>query len=259
MKKLITVAALALVTSLGIVCVKADNFAYMGVRGGGFGTIDLNTGVFSLLGNSGQQLAGLAVQNGTLYGSSWNTANGTLYSVNPANGNLTAIGSSAVTYDDLGSTTSGIFAVGTNANLYSINSANGAATLIGPTGLNVGNTVTGNTIGLSTAASVLYFTDVTNLYSLNTTSGAATLIGNMGSDQVAAMVFEGNSLYAGENSPSLQVDTLNSVTGAVTGGPSVTGTGNTFWGLAPDTVPEPSAISLLAIGGLACVFRRRRA
>jgi len=195
--------------------------------------------------------------NGTLYGSSWNTANGTLYSVNSANGSLTPIGSSSVTYDDLGSTTGGIFAVGTNANLYAINSANGAATLLGPTGLDVGNTVTGNTLGLSTGASILYFTDATNLYILNTTTGAATLVGNMGGAQIGAMVFEGGILYGGQNSPGLQVDTLDPVTGAATSGPGVTGTGNTFWGLAP--VPEPSAISLLTIGGVAFIFRRRRA
>src|ERR1700690_3883243 len=47
--------------------VKADNIAYMSTNTGEFGTIDLNTGVFSELGYSGVALAGIGVANGTLY------------------------------------------------------------------------------------------------------------------------------------------------------------------------------------------------
>ena len=89
---------------------RANNLAYMGTGGGDFGIINLDTGSFSLRGNSGQALAGMAVLNGTLYGSSVHTT-GTLYSVNPANGVLTVIGPSALVYDDFGSTINGLYAV----------------------------------------------------------------------------------------------------------------------------------------------------
>jgi hypothetical protein len=76
MKKLTIICALAVVTIFGAFSVKADDIAYMGVVGGAFGTIDLNTGVFTALGNSGQTLAGVAVDNGILYGSSYHTMRG---------------------------------------------------------------------------------------------------------------------------------------------------------------------------------------
>src|SRR5437773_2755168 len=128
MNKLSITAALAVATIFSAFSVKADNFAYMSVNGGDFGTIDLDTGVFTLLGNSGQTLGGMGVANGKLYATSLHTAAGTLYTVNPANGSLTAVGNSSVNIDDFGSTTTSLFAVGIDANLYSINSATGAAT-----------------------------------------------------------------------------------------------------------------------------------
>jgi len=234
------------VFGLSIACclfpVKADNIAYFlgandfGEYPGQFGTLDLDTGVFSSRGNLGQVLAGAGVANGILYAVSWNTTNSVLYSVNTANGSLSAIGASAVNFYDFGSTTSGLFAVGKDMNLYSINSANGAATLIGPTGL---ASFVGITIGLSTASDNLYFTRGANLYTLDTSTGAATLIGNMGdSATIGAIVLEGGTLYGGANTPQFQVDTLNPVTAAATSGSSV-GTGEPFWGFAPVSSINP--------------------
>jgi hypothetical protein len=240
------------------VAAKADNIAYMGTVTGEFGTIDLNTGVFTLLGNSGVTLAGMAVANGTLYGSSYHTSTGVLYSINPANGIPTIIGTSSLDIDDFGSTTSGLFAVGVDTNLYSINASTGAATLIGPTGLSFGFWRS-----LSTNSSTLYFADGVNLYTLNTTTGAATLIGNMSGPEMGAMVLEGGFLYGGANLPSLSVYTLNTTTGAATTGPSVTGTSSSFFALAPNpiplTTPEPSSLLLLgpAVLGLAGLVRRK--
>ena len=54
-----------------------------------FGTVDLNSGAFTLIGNMGSGgYDGLAVANGVLY----TEQNGLLYSVNTANANLTLIG-----------------------------------------------------------------------------------------------------------------------------------------------------------------------
>src|SRR6516162_11142569 len=81
---------------------KADNIAFMGTISGQFGTIDLNTGVFTSLGNSGETLAGKAVASATLYATSYHTSTGTLYTVNPANGSLTVVGTSSIDIDDFG-------------------------------------------------------------------------------------------------------------------------------------------------------------
>ena len=240
--------ALAVVTMFGLCTVKADNIAYMGVDGGAFGTIDLNTGVFTFLGNSGQSLAGMAVDNGMLYGSSYHTT-GDLFTINPANGSLTSIGTSNLDYDDFGSTTSGLYAVGTDANLYSINANTGAPTLIGPTGLSFGSWRS-----LSTNSSTLYFADGADLYTLSTSTGAATLVGNMGGPEIGAMVMEGGVLFGGEETPALAVDALNTATGVATTGADLTGASSgIFYALAPNplTVPEPSTWSMIAVGSVA--------
>jgi hypothetical protein len=237
----------------------ADNIAYMGTVSGQFGTIDLNTGAFTSLGNSGLTLAGMAVANATLYGSSYHTAAGDLYTINPTNGAVTVVGVSGVDYDDFGSTTTGLYAIGTNADLYSINGISGAATLIGATGLSFGTWRS-----LSTNSSTLYFANGTNLYTISTTTGAATLVGSMGSVEEGAMLFEGGILYGGDDSPGGTVDTFNLTTGAATVGPSVSGTSSAFFALAPNplpasSTPEPGTILLLLGGGAGIVLMKRRA
>jgi PEP-CTERM motif len=254
-------AILVLLSSLATA--KADPMAYMGTDTGEFGTIDLTTGVFSLLGNSGQTLAGMAVDGGKLFASAYHTASGTLFNINPANGMLTTVGSSGVDIDDFGSTTSGLFGVGVNGNLYSFNASNGAATLIGPTGIGFGSWR-----GLSTNSSNLYFADGIALYTLNTSTGAATLIGDMGGGvEIGALLEEGGVLYGGEEEPSLQIDTLDPVTGLATSGPPLTGATGHFYALAPSPiptppppVPEPATFGLLGvgIGGLAILRRGKR-
>jgi hypothetical protein len=242
---------------------KADSIGFAGSSTGQFGTIDLNTGVFTSLGNSGQTLAGLAVANGSIFATSYHTANGTLFTVNPANGSLTSVGiATGVDYDDFGSTTSGLYAVsfGATQDLYSINPSTGTTTLIGPTGLGYGAWR-----GLSTNSSTLYFADGADLYTLSTATGAATLVGAFGgSAEMGVLLTEGGVLYGGDDTDN-RVDTINAGTGAATLGPSPSGgfTGS-FYGLAPSpvptgtTIPEPGTWGLLGAGITAVVLLRRR-
>jgi hypothetical protein len=196
--------------------VQADNFAYMGTVAGEFGTLNLNTGVYSVLGNSGQTLAGMAVTNGQIFASSYHPT-GKLFTVNPANGTLAPVGNTtAMVYDDFGSTTSGLYAIGTDAALYSINAATGAETYVGPTGLSFGTWRS-----LSTNSNTLYFANGPNLYTINRNTGAASLVGDMGGPQIGALLEEAGQLYGGTDSPTLKIATLNTGTGlATTGGRS---------------------------------------
>jgi hypothetical protein len=250
-------ATVVLASSLTVA--RADPQAYMGIVTGEFGVIDLSTGVFSALGNSDQTLAGMAVADGELFASAYHTSSGALFSVNVANGALTTLGDSGIDIDDFGSTTHGLFAVGVNGDLYSLNPSNGAATLIGPTGIGFGSWR-----GLSTNSSTLYFGDGTNLYTLNTSTGAATLVGDMGGGvELGALLTEGGVLYGGAEEPSLQVLTLNPVTGLATSGPPLTGSGSgTIYALAPypipTAIPEPCTwVMVLAGFGVLGLVRYR--
>jgi len=236
--------------------VMADNFAYEATGSDDFGKIDLNTGVYTQIGNMGSLLSGLGVAGGVIYGGI--DLGSTLYSVNPTSGALTAIGSGSMSYALTGSTLTGLYALDTAgysggiANLWSIDPHTGAATMIGPTGI----TYT-DTIGLSTNSSTLYFTTGPNLYTLNTTTGAATLVGSTGIG-IGALVFESGLLYGGRS--PVAVYTLNTTTGAATFVANVTGAPGTFWGLTPlpTPVPIPGAVLLFGPGlaGLAAIRRR---
>jgi hypothetical protein len=236
---------------------KADPMAFMGTVNGSFGTIDLDTGAFTLLGNSGVTLAGMAVENATLYGSSYHTSTGVLYTINPANGSVSVVGTSTLDIDDFGSTTTGLYALGTNGNLYSINPTTGAPTLIGATGF--GTSVPfGSWRSLSTNSSMLYFANGTTLYTINTTTAVVSRIGPTGGPEEGALLFEDGNLYGGENEPGYAVDTLNVSTGTATVGSSVSGIDNSFFALAPSplpvspppAVPEPSSLLLMLGAGL---------
>src|SRR5262249_17495723 len=146
---------------------KADNMAYMSVDlfpTSHFGTINLDTGAFSLLGDSGQVLGGFAVANGKLYATVlYTNDNGRLFTVNLADGSLTLVGTSGIDYSEFGSTTQGVYAVGRDGNLYAVDPATGAATLIGPTGVTL---ITPR--AMSTNATLLYWGVGSDLYTVDT-------------------------------------------------------------------------------------------
>jgi hypothetical protein len=234
---------------------RADDMAYMSTGSFQFGTIDLNTGVFTQLGNSGQLLSGLGTIGGNIYGGLFDSD--ILYQVNLVNGGLTEIGTGSINYNDTGSTTTGLYAVNYGAtDLYQVDPLTGATTLIGPTGF---APFSFGVIGMSTGSSTLYFAGGYNLYSLSTTTGEATLIGSQGF-AVGALVSEGGALWAGAS--PLDVYTLNTSTAAGTLVTGVTGGASTFWGLTPDplttSVPEPSSVILLATVLLAVAFVARK-
>ena len=223
---------------------QADNLAYMlgtaalGVENP-LGTVDLNTGAFTLIGNMGSGgYDGLAVANGVLY----TEQNGLLYSVNTSNANLTLIG--GLTGNNLatfGSTTTGLYGLaGTGssevATLFSINPQTGAITAIGPIGASAIPNGQGYYARLSVGSSTLYMEFNSNLYTINTTTGAATQVGTTDSNDYLTSVplFENGTYYAGSGSG---IGTINVTTGQITPGSAISGGPGSLVGLAPDPLP----------------------
>jgi len=232
---------------------KADVVVYAGAYFEQYGTLDLTTGVFTLLGTPGDQ-AGFGELGGNLYAGD---GNGDTSSVNPANGKDTFIGTGSTTYDTFGSTTTGLYAVShpTGANpflTYSVNPSTGVATLLGSTGQDINPN--GGTAGLSAGSNTLYWTWTSGphsiLYSLNLTTGFANEIGDTGGF-IGALVYVNGTLY-GEDVISDGIDILNTSDGLATPtGVTVSGAPRSelLYGMAPliASTPEPSSLVLLVL------------
>ena len=108
---------------------RADDQAYAELSGDQFGIIDLTSGQFTLIASNGGGALGQV--GGVLYAHN----GGTLYTVNASGGSLTPVGTGAANLQVFGSTTAGLFGLDYAMNLYSVDPATGTATLIGSTGL----------------------------------------------------------------------------------------------------------------------------
>lgn len=191
----------------------AQSTVYAITNTGVFGTLNLSSGTFTQLGSSGIEPVGMAELGGDLFTET--PASGTLFLVNPSNGNLTTVGSGAAGLYCFGATTAALYGCGTDNNLYSVNPATGASTLIGSTGLILrgGYTVAMSSnagplyLALDTGGGSI-------LYSFNLNTGAATPIGNTGLRYVDSMVYANGLLYAALYNGTLY--TLNTNTGAAT-------------------------------------------
>jgi hypothetical protein len=231
---------------------EADDLAYMlGQTGGAtnqFGTVDLQSGAFTSIGNMGTGgYSGLGVANGILY----TEQNGDLYSVNVTNAALTLIGgATGNNMGSFGSTTSGLYGIApvglqSVPTLFSINSATGAVTQIGPVGV-IQNGASAYA-ELSNGSGTLYMENNGSLYTMNTTTGAGTLVGTeSGSFPVYALLYEDGALYVGSN--GFGIGTVNVSTGQIMINSAIMGGPNFFGALAP-APSQTYYFSQLAVGG----------
>jgi len=227
-------AILAVLLCLGLqITASADDYAYEVTSSAQFGIIDLTTGAFAQLGNTGVALIGLGTYGGTVYGVDANPNGSYFYWVDSTNGALHQIGHARFRYRGFGSTTTGLYGFDQSMNLYSIDPATGHPTLVGPTGLS-----NPSGFGVSAGSPYLYITPTaagsrnTELYLVNTTMGAATPLGFTGFYGSGGSVVVNGTLYAGVFSP-LAVYKFNDQTGQFNFVANVSGTRSYFYGLAP--------------------------
>jgi hypothetical protein len=283
---------------LSTATVKADPFAYMASGDSSFGVINLQTGLYTplgetSLGNCEKVLYGLGVANGLLFATTYETDAGALFTVDPTNGHLTFVGNAngntppnpaaseapSVDFWAFGSTNSGLYGIdAASKNLYSVNPNNGAATLVGNTGI----TDFADWSQFSAGSDTLYFANGDTLYSVDTNSGLASKIGVTGGPHIGAMVYENGVLYGGQNpsygecgeqncevpggaepTPGLNIVILSTTEGTATIQAAVSGLDDydAFFALAPTAAlatPEPSTGLLAGISAAALLFALRR-
>jgi hypothetical protein len=205
------------------------------------GKLDLSTGAFTLVTDLGFTPAGLGEVGNALF-----TADGggsTLYSVNPNNGGVQAIGSlSNLTYYAFGSTTTGLYMVDTVGGLWNINPATGANTFVGSTHLIMDQL----SVGLSTGSNILYIALGSNVYTINTTTGLASFIGTSGSTDFGALISVGNTVYGTSVVAPNAIYTFDPSTGMAAF--LTNATGDYGFGLAASIIPEPGSLGLLGLG-----------
>ena len=224
-----------------------------------FGTISLQTRVYSQIANTTQMLSALATNNGQLYATSFSSTS-TLYTLSDT-GTLAPVGGTGTQISGLAFNASGTLYASdyTNDALGTLNLSTGAYTDKGNTGYLLGN----QSGALAFSNGVLYaaISDSSELLaSLDLTNGAASQIGidslyanmNLFATQNALYgIATDNHLYS-INTSSAELFDLGAITGSdlpIAFSAAVAG---------PTDVPEPATLGLFAIGGLALRWRGKR-
>jgi hypothetical protein len=229
-----------------------------------FGTIDLSTNTYTqVAASTPNQLDGLTTSGGTLYGA---TISGQLYTVNPATGAQTAVGSATagVAYTGLAPNGAGsLFTYDVVAEqLGSIDRTTGAYSAIGASGFNQSNmtgtlAVSGGTLYGSAFDGNVPFRRT--LVTFNTSTGAASFVGSDNPIYQDLILFTVNGALQGLNGTTLY--SVNSSSGALTQLGTITGANLPvmFSAAVLTPVPEPAASLgvVMAAAGLTWWCRRR--
>ena len=251
------VAAAALAACTGAL---AAPILWISDGGGRLGTVDVATGVSSLVGNMGQAMFDIAFDSvGNLWGI---TGGAQLYSINSTTAAATLVGATGTGF--INSLVFGpggvLYAAGNN--LYSINTTTGAGTQIG-----VGNGY--NSSGdLAFVGGNLYLSSNPtlndSLWLINETNGLGTNIGGIGFGAVFGLATPDNiTLYGLSGTTVLSINTTTGTGSSVvnySGGGMTGAFGSAFFTEAGAPIPEPSALSLVALAllGLGWASKRQK-
>ena len=240
-------AIVSLVISLSQVA-STDLSAYGVTSSGAFGTLDIQTGVFSVIGTPGNHFEDITTLAGQPLLATDNATH--LLSINPSNGSVTQIATMGSGVGGVKFRSDGTLFGYSASQIFTVNASTGSLTLVG----SIGFTSVG--LDLSFDQSGRLFLESSNgttssLYSINQSTGLATLIGATGFN-VSTLNYENGTLYgiaAGSPEQIVAIDTntgIGTIVANISGVPS-----GVINGLAPlVSVPEPSSIMLCGIAGL---------
>lgn len=256
-KALAAVAASMLVFATNVV---AGDLLWLSDTSNMLGTVDVETGSVSLVGNTGVFLSDIAFSpSGDLYGISFSN----LYSVNKVTAAITLIGAhgmtsspNALVFDSDGT----LYAAGSS--LYTLNTATGASSLVGAIGFQSSG-------DLAFVNSKLYLsaTGGDRLVEVNPNTGQGSLIGSIGFPNVYGLATPDNVSLFGLSGNSVIAIDATSGAGSFLADFSPSGTlgiaaGSAFFSEATPPIPEPSTSALFVVGVsaiLACARRRTTA
>ena len=223
-----------------------------------FGTISLQTRVYSQIANTTQKLSALATNNGQLYATNDNDPS-TLYTLSDS-GTLAPVGGTGTQISGLAFNASGTLYASdyTNDALGTLNLSTGVYADIGGTGYILGN----QSGALAFSNGVLYaaISDSSELLaSLDLTNGAASQIGIDSLYANMNLFAAQNALYGiGANKNLYSINTTDAtltLLGAITGSDLPISFAAAVAGPTTADVPEPATLGLFAIGGLALRWR----
>jgi hypothetical protein len=212
-----------LVAAVGFAPAQTPTYAV--TSAGLFGTLDLDTGDFTAVGD---------IAAGGTYSGIGNLADGTLVGVDGVNnfvqidagtGAITVIGPTGINVTTSASLLTGEqYAIDDQNNLYQIDPCSGAATLVGPTGIpGIDLNTFGNALAGDDAGNLYYIYEQagaipvpSTVYQLDLTRGQATAIGLTGVSGIAGAGFADGVLYAYSASTGNEIYTVDTSSGAAT-------------------------------------------
>jgi hypothetical protein len=232
---------------------------WIGDSQGQLGTVDVATGNAVVIGSMGHVMTDIAFDT---VGNLWGTDGGSLYQINAGTGASTLVGATGTGFvNSLVFAADGtLYAAGSS--LFTLNTGTGAASLVGAAGN--GYASSGD---LAFVGGVLYLSSsaptADTLWSVSTATGQGAQIGAISAGGVYGLATADNiMLYGLTGQTVLSVDTATGLGTALVSYGNGLGAafGTAFRTEAGATVPEPSALSLLAIAlaGVGFVSRRRK-
>ena len=231
--------------------------SYNGYFSGSFGKLDTATGVWTSI--KSDPLSGDAPHSLAYDGSGGFYTAGTYYTFHSVttSGVTSQIGSSVSNYGmSSGNGKMYAYDYGSDA-LGTINTATGAFTMIGNSLLNSGAPIGGRlAFQNGTLYGAVKTSGIGKFGTFNTSTGVFTATATDTIYASTLLASDGTTLY-GLNGSNLY--TLDPATGGVLTTTGLTGVPAETWsGAAFGPVPEPATMSLLALGGLALLKRRRK-